>query len=55
MNMQYAGRGHRIAAKQARWPVVRVLLRGVAAGVAGVASLADMVDKVQALVTHLAR
>jgi hypothetical protein len=44
-----------LAAPSPRWPVVRVLLRGVAAGVAGVASLADMVDKVQTLVTHLAR
>ncbi|HET7246173.1 MAG TPA: hypothetical protein VFJ07_15180 [Streptosporangiaceae bacterium] len=44
-----------LAAPSPRWPVVRGLLRGVAAGVAGIGSLADMVDKVQTLVTHLAR
>ena len=44
-----------LAAPSPRWPVVRGLLRGVAAGVADVASLADAADKIQALITHLAR
>jgi hypothetical protein len=44
-----------LAAPSPRWPVVRGLLKGVAAGVAGIASLADAVDKIQALIAHLAR
>jgi hypothetical protein len=36
-----------------RWPVVRGLLRGVAAGVTGVSALADIIDKIQALIAHM--
>jgi hypothetical protein len=42
-----------LAAPSPRWPVVRGLLRGVAAGVVGISTLADAVDKVQALIAHL--
>jgi len=42
-----------LAAPSPRWPVVRGLLRGVAAGVVGVSALAEAVDKVQTLIAHL--
>lgn len=42
-----------VAAPTPRWPVVRGLLRGVAAGVVGISTLADAVDKVQELIGHL--
>jgi len=43
-----------LAAPAPRWPVVRGLLKAVAAGVAGISSLAEAVDKVQMLIAHLA-
>jgi len=42
-----------LAAPSPRWPVVRGLLRVVAAGVVGVSALAEAVDKVQTLIAHL--
>jgi hypothetical protein len=55
-----AGIGESAAAAKAelaepspRWPVVRGLLRGIAAGVAGVSVLAEAVNNIQALVAHI--
>lgn len=36
-----------------RWPIIRGLLRGIAAGVAGVSALAEAVNNIQILVAHL--
>jgi hypothetical protein len=38
-----------------RWPVVRGLLRGIAAGVAGVSALTGAINNIQALVSHISR
>jgi hypothetical protein len=36
-----------------RWPIVRGLLKGIAAGVAGVSALSAAVNNIQALILHL--
>lgn len=41
-----------VAAPSPRWPVVRGLLRGIAAGVTGVSALSEAIERIQALVAH---
>lgn len=42
-----------LAKPSPRWPIIRGLLRGIAAGVAGVSALAEAVNNIQTLVAHL--
>lgn len=42
-----------LAEPSPRWPVVRGLLRGIAAGVAGVSALAGAINNIQALIVHM--
>lgn len=42
-----------LAKPSPKWPIVRGLLRGIAAGVAGVSALAGAIDNIQALIVHM--
>jgi hypothetical protein len=42
-----------LAEPSPRWHIVRVLLRGIAAGVAGVSALAESINNIQALIAHI--
>lgn len=42
-----------LAKPSPKWPVVRGLLRGIAAGVTGVSALAGAIDNILALIAHV--